>query len=650
MTWSFPWHFAPRIVTRLRLVFLLIAAVLGLSVAIGLVQMRSLDRNVAHLTQGSVPVLVAARHVESSLKNLLLSLQEASSLQKPDAMPSLQARVDRQLETLSQRILILGGSHGAENVGPDMHDAMVEIIGTAHAALSTRAQVLSQKTSLDQHGQKILDIRAKSLRVLENLAYQNVRRTDSLPVTARPGASVDSDALERAYFETLALATALTELTVQIETVGDLAARLPDVADARALERIQEALRFRMRSITVQIAQLPPTEARTNLAQHVIDLRSLIFGSDGLVNGVKQLQAHRATLAMQEQAQRQPIQRISSRARALTDTAEMDVIAARVNLAQVSDHIMAIMALAALSTMAAIVGASIWVVERQINRRMARLTDSVLTIANGDTTHRTTVTGADELGDMARALDVFRMTAEELSRSNAELEKFAYVAAHDLRSPLRAIQDLAQWTIEDEETRFSQASQRNMRLLQRRITRMNTLLSDLLDYSRIGKEGADLAQIDLVAMVADLGGMLDPEDRFTLTCEATDTPLASYAVPLHHILLNLIGNAIKHHDRARGRITVSAHMHAARLTVRVTDDGPGINPRYHARIFELFKTLRPRDEVEGSGLGLAIIAKLVAHYGGTVQVASDPATKRGSTFTFDLPLAKVVPAPLPVAA
>ncbi len=277
-------------------------------------------------------------------------------------------------------------------------------------------------------------------------------------------------------------------------------------------------------------------------------------------------------------------------------------------------------------------------VERQMNSRIHRLSAAVESFAKDENATTLDFAGNDDLGWMAQAIETFRSNAEELRRSNRELEKFAYVAAHDLRSPLRAIQDLAEWTLEDRENRLSNDSRENMALLQKRVDRLNLLLSDLLTYSRVGRESHDIASVTLPQVVNATTEMLDPNGHFDVGYVGTTQEIVTHVTPLRLVLMNLISNSIKHHDRARGSIRVTATIVNDRLYVSVQDDGPGIEPQYHDRIFGLFQTLRPRDEVEGSGLGLAIIRKLVEHYGGSVLLISDPAIARGAKFEIDLPI------------
>ena len=117
---------------------------------------------------------------------------------------------------------------------------------------------------------------------------------------------------------------------------------------------------------------------------------------------------------------------------------------------------------------------------------------------------------------------------------------------------------------------------------------------------------------------------------------SADMPTLDTAkTPLEQVIRNLIHNAVKHHDRTDGLVSVSCRSDDRFIEFAIADDGPGIEPRYHEQIFKLFATLRPRDEVEGSGMGLAIVKKLIERYGGTIRVDSEPG--RGTTFRFTWP-------------
>jgi PAS domain S-box-containing protein len=222
----------------------------------------------------------------------------------------------------------------------------------------------------------------------------------------------------------------------------------------------------------------------------------------------------------------------------------------------------------------------------------------------------------------------------ELARSNADLEEFAYVASHDLKAPLRAISHLVDWIAEDIEASASTETIDNLKLLRGRVVRLQLLLDGLLAYARIGRSKSSLEKVDVAQVVRDVVSVLSPPPGFTIDCQEPMPPLRTHRASLLVVLQNLIGNAIKHHDRSDGHITITMRKQNGMAEFRVSDDGPGIAPRFHDRIFVIFQTLASRDEVESSGIGLAIVKKRIEGHGGRIWVESEPPA-RGTTFVFN---------------
>lgn len=227
----------------------------------------------------------------------------------------------------------------------------------------------------------------------------------------------------------------------------------------------------------------------------------------------------------------------------------------------------------------------------------------------------------------------------ELERSNADLEEFAYAASHDLKAPLRAITHLVQWIYEDVASSASQETLDNLKLLQGRATRLQKLMDGLLTYARAGTTSSLIEDVDITEVVRDVIELLAPSPGFTVMCEGPIETIRTNRAPLYMVFENLIANGLKHHDRPEGRIVVSMKKANGIAEFRVRDDGPGILPRFHDKIFVIFQTLASRDDVESSGIGLALVKKKVERHGGKIWVESAPPI-RGSTFVFtwkDLP-------------
>jgi len=223
----------------------------------------------------------------------------------------------------------------------------------------------------------------------------------------------------------------------------------------------------------------------------------------------------------------------------------------------------------------------------------------------------------------------------ELRRSNEELDRFAYVASHDLKSPLRAIDHLSSWIVQDAAEQLPSASQEHLSKLRGRVKRMEKLLDDLLAYSRADRFKYPKQKVDTATLVADVAQLVTPVEGFTVTAQAPMPVLLTERVPLELVLRNLIDNAIKHHHRIEGEVWVAARDLGGWIEFSVTDNGPGIDEQFSARIFQMFQTLKPRDQVEGSGMGLAIVKKVVESRGGTLHVESTPG--HGATFRFTWP-------------
>lgn len=221
----------------------------------------------------------------------------------------------------------------------------------------------------------------------------------------------------------------------------------------------------------------------------------------------------------------------------------------------------------------------------------------------------------------------------ELLRSNKDLEQFAYVASHDLKAPLRAVELLVQWITEGLAGYDANNVQENLVLLGKRTQRLNRLLDDLLAYSRAGRKVGAHRVANVHALVLDVAQMLTPPPTISISIEGQLPTFKTHPAPLEQVFRNLIGNAVKHHPGPTGRIVVSCDEQADRYVFSIEDDGEGIPAEYADRVFEMFQTLKPRDQVEGSGMGLAIVNRIVQWQAGRVWFEPAP-SGRGTVFKF----------------
>jgi PAS domain S-box-containing protein len=236
-----------------------------------------------------------------------------------------------------------------------------------------------------------------------------------------------------------------------------------------------------------------------------------------------------------------------------------------------------------------------------------------------------------------RAKELTKLTTQ-LKRSNEELDQFAYITSHDLRAPLRGIHNLSNWIEEDLGAAMTPHAKEQMELLRGRVHRMEALISGLLEYSRVGRVKGQVQTVDVGRLLAEVTDLLAPADGARVEVIGTMPTIQGDRLRLQQVFMNLIGNALKH-GKAAGvapQVRVSAREAGRFIEFSISDNGPGIAPEYHERIFVIFQTLAARDKVEGAGVGLSLVKKIVEGNGGTIRVESVP-PEPGTTFTFTWP-------------
>jgi signal transduction histidine kinase len=239
-----------------------------------------------------------------------------------------------------------------------------------------------------------------------------------------------------------------------------------------------------------------------------------------------------------------------------------------------------------------------------------------------------------------RLRDENRRTQEELARSNRDLEQFAYVASHDLQEPLRMVAMYTQLLAERYQGKLDASADKYIHYAVDGALRMQTLVQDLLAFSRVGRTGTEMQEIETLEVVEIALKNLQSAIRESgATVSRGDLPvIVADRTQMIQLFQNLIGNAVKFRGADPPQIQITAERQEGKSCFSVQDNGIGIAAKHVDEVFGIFKRLHTRAEYSGNGIGLAICKKIVEQHGGTIWVESQP--KRGSVFRFTIPVRK----------
>ncbi|WP_180754334.1 ATP-binding protein [Hymenobacter sp. DG01] len=259
-------------------------------------------------------------------------------------------------------------------------------------------------------------------------------------------------------------------------------------------------------------------------------------------------------------------------------------------------------------------------------------------VVEGDYSVKITDQEQDSLGNLATALNRMTQTLDTsftaLENRNRELDQFAYVASHDLKAPLRGVVTVVKWIEDELPHELSPQMRQYLDMMKGRLHRLEDLINGLLAYARAGRTEQQLEEVSVQQLVQEVSELVVPP-TFRV---ATPTPLPTFLtdrLSLQQVFTNLMGNAAKYHNRPDGLITVTCQDIGECYEFRVQDDGPGIAPQFHQKIFLMFQTLRDRHTAESTGIGLSIVKRIIEEKKGTIHLES--AEGAGASFIFTWP-------------
>ncbi len=210
-----------------------------------------------------------------------------------------------------------------------------------------------------------------------------------------------------------------------------------------------------------------------------------------------------------------------------------------------------------------------------------------------------------------------------------------HIVSHDLKAPLRAVSNLSQWIEEDLEGTISADTQQQMALLRDRVNRMQDMINGLLNYARIERTQIIVEQVSVEELLCEVIDSVAPAPTFQIIIAPEMPVLRTKRLLLYQVFVNLISNGVKHHERPDGSVHISSQDQGAFYEFMVADDGPGIAPENHDKIFMIFQSVNPQSSSDSSGVGLSIVKKIVETEGGRIRLESE--LGKGTTFYFTWP-------------
>lgn len=593
------------------------------------------------LIKEALPRARVAEQVSTSARDIVTDVTRISESTTVKSVDILLARFGEDSRRLQERVMQSGAGSLATVDRDQILNLLDHIVENATGIAADRRDQLERARAVRLRTGDAVEVATRfAERVTPHLVEAEGRFSESLE--SDPSLAAD------AHAQTIRLASLRFLCT-------DLAARLAPVPIMDKRERLaslrQEASSF-VRDLSRLVSEIPLDSLREELAGSALKLMALTTEEGGILDERILILEDADAIAETETETRQLEEQLQDWAREIVESSRKQMLRSTIETGRRTDLALSVLLIVPVVTI--LISALIYYfyVRRRVSGRLNALSAKMRELSGGSLGQEVTRTGEDEIGEMEKALEGFRRNAveldekerslraatAELKRSNAELDSFAYVASHDLKSPLRAIDNLAQWIQEDCGSLLPDASGEHLERLRARIRRMEGLLNGLLEYSRVDSAATAPRSIESAELLEEVLQSLNVPPGVEIVPKLSVSELTIDVTALQLVLRNLVDNAIKHNDNPTGRVEVHMDRDGDQLNLVVEDNGPGIDHRYHDEVFRAFRKLRSRDEVEGSGVGLSIVKKTVELQGGSIQVKDAPGS--GARFEVRWPLAR----------
>ncbi len=199
---------------------------------------------------------------------------------------------------------------------------------------------------------------------------------------------------------------------------------------------------------------------------------------------------------------------------------------------------------------------------------------------------------------------------KQISKLHEDFNRFTYLVTHDIKAPIRAIDNLTEWIAEDMGNELKPSVAENLNLLKNRVNRAQLLMNALTDYSRISRTNESRQPFELNKMIHTVIEQLNPPAGFRFELKGCDRIISAEKNLMQRVFTELIKNSIQHHNQTEGEVKITMEENDTHYLFTIKDDGPGISPENEEKAFEIFQTLHSRDQIETTGVGLALVKRI----------------------------------------
>jgi signal transduction histidine kinase len=606
------------------------------------------------LSKRNLPLISAAHSMATQSAALALLAAQISNVDGLVKLEIIYRQIERHLKLMEVIPRRLEQLEGKNSTHADIEYVVGEIKGLF---LSIHHVVLRKLDSATHRVNVKLELNQSIERIRELVEVAIADKSDAFFAESEQ-LFEDTD---RDHDRDLEIADQLLRLNLDSQLLFDfnqratelagLIDKLASVSAEKQLRDIKSRIDFQLRLMVGSSTEMSRTQIGRPLGIELNFLFKMLNDGDNISSLQRQHLSIKLELTEIDNALQEAVHELNALTKALVTQVDIDT---RENsesanaAAELGTNIL--LAIAILSLVVSVVAIWFFVIQKMI-LPLKELATLMHEISNNKLDVEIRRYSMVELNEIALALEVFKDNTQALddhqkdlqesnfllSRVNEDLNTFVRVASHDLKSPLRGIRLLSEFISDDIKSGGSEDVQANLELMQKRISRLDGLLDALLGYTQADMPAGKAKSVDIGRVIRDTFELVVANRKFELQLKQQLPSCKLIESDLTIILLNLFDNAISHHDLDSGKLDVNFSENENSYIFEVSDDGPGIELKYHQMIFEILKTLQSKDVVEGSGVGLAHVKRLLESRGGKIAVVSNPDASRGSRFVFHYP-------------